>query len=251
MYSCKKIMKYKRILIKISGGALAGKGDFGFEQEALDRITDEIINASKQGIEIAIVIGGGNIFRGKIGDDWNIERAEADNIGMMSTIINSLILRGALVSKGADDLRVMTAIPMDTIAEPYIRLRAVHHLDKGKIIVLGGGIGQPFITTDYASLQRAIEIRADVVLMAKHGTDGVYTDNPNENPNAKRYKTLTYDEAISKDLKVVDGSAFILAKDYKMPMYIFDFNKKNSILDICSGKNVGTYVGNDCEIEMY
>ena len=194
---------------------------------------------------------GGNIFRGKTADDWNIERAEADNIGMMATIINSLILRGALVSKGAHDLRVMTPIPMDTIAEPYIRLRALRHLEKGKIIVLGGGIGEPFVTTDYASLQRAIEVRADVVLMAKQGTDGVYTDNPNENPNAKRYKTLTYDEAISKDLKVVDGSAFILAKEYKMPMYIFDFNQKDSILDICEGKNIGTYVGNDCEIEMY
>lgn len=194
---------------------------------------------------------GGNIFRGKTADDWNIERAEADNIGMMATVINSLILRGALVSKGAHDLRVMTPIPMDTIAEPYIRLRALRHLEKGKIIVLGGGIGEPFVTTDYASLQRAIEIRADVVLMAKQGTDGVYTDNPNENPDCKRYKFLTYDEAISKDLKVVDGSAFILAKEYKMPMYIFDFNQKNSILDICEGKNIGTYVGNDCEIEMY
>ena len=194
---------------------------------------------------------GGNIFRGKTADDWNIERAEADNIGMMATVINSLILRGALVSKGAHDLRVMTPIPMDTIAEPYIRLRALRHLEKGKIIVLGGGNGEPFVTTDYASLQRAIEIRADVVLMAKQGTDGVYTDNPNENPDCKRYKSLTYDEAISKDLKVVDGSAFILAKEYKMPMYIFDFNQKNSILDICEGKNIGTYVGNDCEIEMY
>lgn len=194
---------------------------------------------------------GGNIFRGKTATDWNIERAEADNIGMMATVINSLILRGALVSKGANDLRVMTPIPMNTVAEPYIRLRALRHLEKGKIIVLGGGTGQPFVTTDYASLQKAIEVRADVVLMAKQGTDGVYTDNPNENPDAKRYKTLTYDEAISKELKVVDGSAFILAKEYKMPMYIFDFNQENSILDICEGKNIGTYVGDDCGIEMY
>ena len=244
-------MKYKRVLLKVSGGALSGESEFGFEKDSLDRITDEIIKASNSGIEVAVLVGGGNIFRGKTADDWNIERAEADNIGMMATIINSLILRGALVSKGAHDLRVMTPIPMNTVAEPYIRLRAVHHLDKGKIIILGGGIGQPFVTTDYASLQRAIEIRADVVLMAKQGTDGVYTDNPNTNPEAKRYKTLTYDEAISKNLKVVDGSAFILAKDYKMPMYIFDFNKKDSITDICSGKNIGTFVGNDCEIEMY
>ena len=244
-------MKYKRILLKVSGGALSGKNDFGFDKDSLDRITDEIIRANNAGAEVAVLIGGGNIFRGRTAEDWNIERAEADNIGMMATVINSLILRGALVSKGANDLRVMSAIPMDTIAEPYIRLRAVHHLDKGKIVVFGGGIGQPYVTTDYASLQRALEIRADVVLMAKQGTDGVYTDNPNTNPNAKRYKTLSYDEAIEKNLKVVDQSAFILAKDYDMPMYIFDFNQKNSILDICEGKNIGTFVGKNCEIEMY
>lgn len=244
-------MKYKRILLKVSGGALSGDKDFGFEKNALDKITDEIIKASNKGVEIAVLVGGGNIFRGRTAEDWNIERAEADNIGMMATVINSLILRGALVSKGAHDLRVMTAIPMDTVAEPYIRLRALHHLDKGKIVVFGGGIGQPYVTTDYATLQRALEIRADVVLMAKQGTDGVYTDNPNENPDAKRYKTLSYDEAISKNLKVVDQSAFILAQDYDMPMYIFDFNQKNSILDVCEGKNIGTYVGNNCGIEMY
>ena len=244
-------MKYKRILLKVSGGALSGTNDFGFDKEALERITDEIINASKAGVEVAVVIGGGNIFRGRTAEEWRIERAEADNIGMMATIINALVLRGALVSKGAKDLRVMTAIPMDTVAEPYIRLRAVSHLDKGKIVVFGGGIGQPYVTTDYASLQRALEIRADVVLMAKQGTDGVYTDNPNANPDAKRYKTLSYDEAISKNLKVVDQSAFILAKDYDMPMYIFDFNQKNSILDICEGQNIGTFVGKDCETELY
>ncbi|MBR1540753.1 MAG: UMP kinase [Clostridia bacterium] len=244
-------MKYQRILLKVSGGALSGKNDFGFDKEALDRITDEIIKASNAGVEVAVLIGGGNIFRGRTAEDWNIERAEADNIGMMATVINSLILRGALVSKGAHDLRVMSAVPMNTVAEPYIRLRAVHHLDKGKIVVFGGGIGQPYVTTDYASLQRALEIRADVVLMAKQGTDGVYTDNPNTNPDAKRYKTLSYDEAINKNLKVVDQSAFILAKDYDMPMYIFDFNQKDSILDICEGKNVGTFVGKDCETEMY
>ena len=244
-------MKYQRILLKVSGGALSGKNDFGFDKDALDRITDEIIKASNAGVEVAVLIGGGNIFRGRTAEDWNIERAEADNIGMMATVINSLILRGALVSKGAHDLRVMSAVPMNTVAEPYIRLRAVHHLDKGKIVVFGGGIGQPYVTTDYASLQRALEIRADVVLMAKQGTDGVYTDNPNTNPDAKRYKTLSYDEAINKNLKVVDQSAFILAKDYDMPMYIFDFNQKNSILDICEGKNVGTFVGKNCETEMY
>ena len=210
-------MKYKRILLKVSGGALSGTSEC-FDKDCLNKITDEIIKASNAGVEVAVLVGGGNIFRGKTADDWKIERAEADNIGMMATIINSLILRGALVAKGANDLRVMTAIPMDTVAEPYIRLRALKHLDKGKIIVFGGGIGQPFVTTDYASLQRAIEIKADVVLMAKQGTDGVYTDNPKNNPDAKRYKTLPCEEAINKNLKVADQSAFILAKDYNMPM---------------------------------
>jgi uridylate kinase len=244
-------MRYKRILLKVSGGAIAGKNDFGFDKESLNKITDEIIKASNAGVEVSILIGGGNIFRGKTADEWNIVRADADGIGMMATVINSLILRGALVSKGVENLRVMSAIPMDTIAEPYIRLRAVHHLDKGRIVIFGGGIAQPYVTTDYASLQRALEIGADVVLMAKQGTDGVYTDNPNTNPDAKRYKTLPYDEAISKNLKVVDQSAFILARDYNMPMYLFDFNQENSILDICEGKNIGTFVGKDCEIEMY
>jgi uridylate kinase len=199
-----------------------------------------------------VLVGGGNIFRGKYAEDLEIETgADADNIGIVATIVNSLILRSVFVSKGIKNLRVMTSVPMETVAEPFIRLKAIHYLDEGKLVVFGGGNGQPYGTTDYASLQRALEIKADVVLMAKEGTDGVYTDNPNTNKDAKRYKTLPYDEAISKNLKVVDQSAFILAKDYNMPMYIFDFNQKDSILDICKGKNIGTFVGNDCEIEMY
>lgn len=243
-------MRYKRILLKVSGGALSGEGEI-FDKSALNQMVDEIIKAKKAGVEITVVIGGGNIFRGRTAEEWQIERAEADNIGMMATVINSLIMRGAIASKGMEDVRIMTAVPMNTVAEPYIRLKALRHLEKGRIVIFGGGIGQPYVTTDYASLQRALEVNADVVLMAKQGTDGVYTDNPNENPDAKRYKSLPYKEAIARNLKVVDQSAFVLAQDYNMPMYIFDFNQKDSILDICEGKNIGTFVGKDCEIEMY
>ncbi len=244
-------MKYNRILLKLSGGALSGQKSFGFEKEALENITEEVIKAVNAGIQVAILVGGGNIFRGRTAEDWNIERAEADNIGMLATIINSLTLRGALNSKGIEDVRVMTAIPINSVAEPYIRLKAINHLNKGAVVIFGGGIGQPFVTTDYPSVQRALEIKADVVLMAKHGTDGVYTDNPAKNPNAKRYKTIQYDDVIKNDLQVADQSSFILAKDYKMPMYVFDFKEKDSILKICEGQNIGTFIGENCKTELY
>lgn len=244
-------MKYNRILLKLSGGALSGKNEFGFDKESLENITDEIIKAIKAGIEVAVLVGGGNIFRGRTAEEWQIERAEADNMGMLATIINSLMLRGALVSKGIDNVRVMTSIPINTVAEPYIRLKAINHLDKGKVIIFGGGLGQPFVTTDYPSVQRAIEIRADVVLMAKEGTNGVYTDNPAKNPDAKRYKTIKYEDVIKNNLQVADQSSFVLAKEYKMPMYVFDFNEKDSVLRICQGENIGTYVGDEFETELY
>lgn len=243
-------MKYKRILLKLSGGALSGDKSFGFDKDMLEHITNEIINAKKMGVEVSVLVGGGNIFRGKTAEDWNIERAEADNIGMLATIINSLILRGAINSKGIEKVRVMTALPLDAVAEPYIRLKAKHHLDNGEIVIFGGGIGQPFVTTDYPSIQRAIEIKADAVLMAKQGTDGVYDSNPKNNPNAKKYTTLTYNDAIAQNLQVADQSAFILAKEHNMPMYVFDFTEKDSISRICQGENLGTYIGSNCETKF-
>lgn len=241
-------MKYNRILLKLSGGALSSN-DGVFDKEKLEHISNEIISAVNSGIEVAVLVGGGNIFRGKYADDWNIDRAEADNMGMLATMVNSLMIRGAVNSKGLKKVRVMTAMPINTVAEPYIRLRAIHHLEKGNLIIFGGGIGQPFVTTDYASLQRAIEINADAVLMAKQGTDGVYDSNPNENPNAKKFVTLNFDDAIEKNLKVADQSAFILAKDYKMPMYVFDFMDKGAITRICKGEEIGTYVG-ECQTKF-
>lgn len=244
-------MKYKRVLLKLSGGALSGENNEQFAKEHLEAITNEIINARKNNIEVAILVGGGNIFRGRTADEWNIERVEADNIGMMATIINSLMIRGALSSKCDEDIRVMTSLSIPSVAEPYIRLKAKRHLDKGRIIIFGGGLGQPFVTTDYPSVQRAIEINADIVLMAKSGTNGVYTDDPRKNSDAKRYKNLNFEDAIKQNLQVADQSAFVLAKDYNMPLYVFDFNEPNAISKICNGENIGTYVGNDCQTELY
>jgi uridylate kinase len=245
------MMKYKRILLKLSGGALSGSAGFGFEKDTLDYITDEIIALKETGVELALLVGGGNIFRGRTAEDWGIERAEADNIGMLATVINSLVLRGALTAKGLAEPRVMTSIPMNAVAEPYIRLRAIHHLEKKYTVIFAGGIGQPYVTTDYPAVQRAIEIRADAVLMAKFGTDGVFSAPPKENPNVKRYKSITYDEVLKNKLEVADQSAFILARDYRMPIHIFDFFNEGSMQKICCGIETGTSVSSDCQNVFY
>ena len=244
-------MEYKRILLKLSGGALSGKNNEEFDKDKLNAITDQIIKARKNNIEVAVLVGGGNIFRGRTADEWNIERVEADNIGMMATIINSLMLRGALSSKTDADVRVMTSVSVPSVAEPYIRLKAKKHLDKGRIIIFGGGLGQPFVTTDYPSVQRAIEIGADIVLMAKSGTNGVYTADPKKDSNAKRYRTINYEDVISQNLQVADQSAFVLARDYDMPLYVFDFDEPDAISKICNGEEIGTYIGKDCKTELY
>lgn len=244
-------MRYNRILLKLSGGALSSGSKDTFDKDALEHITGQIISAGSAGVEVAVLVGGGNIFRGRTADEWGIERAEADNIGMLATIINSLILRGALMHKTDRDVRVMTSIPINSVAEPYIRLKAIKHLENGAIVILGGGIGQPFVTTDYPSVQRAIEIRADVVLMAKSGTNGVYTGDPNTDPSAKRYKSLSSADTVSKDIQVADSSAFILANEYAMPIYVFDFMEDNSIVRVCAGENIGTYIGRDCQTQLY
>ena len=244
-------MQYKRILLKLSGGALCGENNEIFDKQKIEAITNQIIKARDNGVEIAILIGGGNIFRGRTAEEWNIERVEADNIGMMATIINSLMLRGALSSKTEADIRVMTSMPVPAVAEPYIRLKAKKHLDKGIIVIYGGGLGQPFVTTDYPAVQRAIETNCDIVLMAKSGVTGVYTADPKKDPEAKRYRTITYDDVIDKNLKVADQTAFVLARDYDMPLYVFDFDESDAISRICNGEEIGTYIGKDCNTELY
>lgn len=234
--------RYQRVLIKVSGAAVAGRDDFGVSSEALDQIGSSILAVREMGIEVAVVMGGGNIFRGNVAEDWGIERVEADHIGMLGTVINSLFLRGVLTAKGDFDVRVMTALPMNNFAEPYIRLRATHHLQRGAIIVLACGIGQPFVTTDYTCVQRAVEVNADAILLAKHGIDGVYTDDPRKNSDAKRYETLAYDDAIDSGLKVMDQSALILARDHRMPLHVFNFDDTEAMRKILAGEDVGTYL---------
>lgn len=238
-------MRYERVLIKLSGGAFSGAAESGIERSAVDALVDEIKSLAELGVEVAIMVGGGNIFRGRLADDWGIERAEADNIGMMSTVVNSLILRGALTSHGSQEVRVMTAIPIASVAEPYIRLRAIKHLEKGYIVVFAAGIGQPFVTTDYPAVQRAIEVRADAIFAAKQGVNGVFAEDPKRNPDAKRYEQITYDDVVDKGLKVMDQSAFILARDHRIPIHVFDASERNAMRNIAVGEPTGTYVGPD------
>jgi uridylate kinase len=240
-------MRYKRVLIKLSGGAVAGESEFGFSPERLEHIAREVLSVINLGVEVALVIGGGNIFRGNMGESWGIERAEADNIGTLATVVNSLMLRGVLKSKTKNEVRVMTAIPITSVAEPYIRLRAIHHLEKGYIVIFAGGNGQPYVTTDYPSVQRAIEVNCQAILVAKQGVDGVYNQDPKFNNKAKKYRTLHYNDVIRDNLKVMDQSAFILARDYHLPIHVFNFDKPGSMKDICEGKNIGTTITEDAK----
>jgi uridylate kinase len=236
--------KYKRILIKLSGGALADQEGNSFGVDNLEHITDEIISLVDLGIEASVVIGGGNIFRGNLAEQWGIDRVEADNIGTLGTIINSLMLRGVLKAKIDKEVRVMTSVPAPTVAEPYIRLRAIHHLEKGYIVIFGGGNGQPFVTTDYPSVQRAIEVNCDALFVAKQGVDGVFTSDPRTNRNAKMYKNLHYNDVVQNNIKVMDQSALLLARDYELPVHVFNFNQVGAMKAICSGERIGTLINN-------
>ena len=241
-------MRYQRILIKLSGGAVAGKKEWGFDPNALNHIADEILDLHNAGVQVSVVVGGGNIFRGELGEEWGIERAEADNIGMIATITNSLMLRGVLESRGSSTVRVMTAIPMNSVAEPFIRLRAVRHLEQGHIVVLAGGTGNPYVTTDYPSAQRALELRAAALLAAKHGIDGIYTGDPRREQNARRYQRIEYDTVIQQNLRVMDQSAVLLARDHNLPIHVFDFEMPNAMRRICEGINIGTLISNKGDI---
>ncbi len=231
--------RYKRIMLKLSGGAIAGKITFGFDPDALDHICTEVLAVRDLGIQVAIVVGGGNIFRGNVAEHWNIERAEADSMGMIATLINGVLLRAALKSKSEYDVRVMSALPMDAVAEPFIRLRAMSHMEKGAIVIFSGGIGQPFVTTDYPAAQRAIECDCEAILVAKQGVDGVYTSDPRKG-NAQRYASLSYDEFVQRNLRIMDQSALLLARDHNMPVHIFNFDDAGAITRICLGEDIGT-----------
>jgi uridylate kinase len=242
-------MRYRRVLLKLSGAAMGGGAEHTFSHEAIKHIVNEVQALRTAGVEVALVVGGGNIFRGNLAPEWQIERAEADNMGMLGTVINGVLLRAALTAVSLE-ARLMSAVPIPSFAEPYIRLRAVRHLEKGRVIILAGGIGQPYVTTDYPASQRAIETRCEAVLAAKHGVDGVYDSDPKKNPGARRYLTLSSDDAIRQDLKAMDQSALLLARDHKIPVHIFNFDAKGAALRICQGEDVGTHVARNAETRL-
>jgi len=236
-------LKYKRILLKISGEALLGDLEFGIDQKPVQMIAEEIKNAHDEGVEIAVVVGGGNIFRGmKNSAKLGMDQASGDYVGMLATVMNAIALQSALRKIGVS-CRVQSAIQMNQIAEPYIRFKAIRHLEKKRVVIFAAGTGNPFFTTDTASALRASEVNAEAMLMAKNGVDGVYDDDPSLNPDAKKLENITYDDIIKNGLKVMDTAACALCKQNSIPIVVFDFQAKGSLLDILHSKKVGTYVG--------
>jgi len=236
------VARYSRVVVKLSGEALAGPATTGVDPDSLARMGDELLAVQRLGIQLGVVVGGGNYFRGRMAEGWGIGRAEADNIGMLGTVMNALMLRGALTGRGAGDVRVMTAVPMQSLAEPFIRLRADRHLRRDLIVLLAGGIGQPYVTTDYPAVQRALELEADALLVAKRGVDGVYDRDPNIDPTAKRFATMTHAQAVEAHVKIMDESAFVLASEHNLRMHIFDVSAPDAMSRICQGEDVGTLI---------
>jgi uridylate kinase len=236
------VPRYRRVLVKLSGEALAGDSATGVDPHALAMVSTEVLSVRDLGIQVAVVVGGGNYFRGRMAEGWGISRAEADNIGMLGTVMNALMIRGVLTARTDLDVRVMTAIPMQSVAEPFIRLRALRHLENGSIVLLAGGIGQPYVTTDYPAVQRALELDADVLLVAKRGVDGVYDSDPKTNPHAVRYSELTYAQALAAGIRVMDTSAFVLANEQSLTMHVFDVAAVGAMRRICEGENLGTWI---------
>ena len=234
-------LKYKRILLKLSGESLMGDKEFGIDHTRLSQYAAEINTLSGKGVEIAIVIGGGNIFRG-VGHDHDgvIDRVQGDYMGMLATVINSMALQSALEGIGLKT-RLMSAIKMEQICEPYIKRRATRHLEKGRVVIFGAGTGNPYFTTDTAASLRAIEIGADVILKGTR-VDGIYDSDPEKNKGAKRYERVTFDEVFQKDLKVMDMTAFTLCNENKLPIIVFDMNKKGNLARVVDGEKVGTLV---------
>lgn len=234
--------KYKRILLKISGEALLGSQQFGIDQVPVAMIANEIKKVTTTGAQVAVVVGGGNIFRGmKNSAKLGMDQASGDYVGMLATVMNAIALQSALNQIDVP-CRVQSAIAMNQIAEPYIRHRAIRHLEKGRVVIFAAGTGNPFFTTDTAAALRASEINAQAMLMAKNGVDGVYTDDPNTNPKAEKLENITYDDIIKNGLKVMDTAACALCKQNKIPIVVFDFKKENGIKNILDGQKIGTYI---------
>jgi uridylate kinase len=236
--------KYSRVVLKLSGEALAGEGRYGIDIGMVDRIAKQLKAVVSRGVEVAVVVGGGNIWRGEAAAAWGMDRATADYAGMLATIINALALQDALEREGLVT-RSQSAIAVQDVAEPYIRRRAIRHLEKGRVVILAAGTGNPYMTTDTAAALRAIEINADVLLMAKNNVDGVYDSDPLTNAAARRYDELTYLDAIKMRLEVMDSTALSLCMDNHLPIVVFDLQAPNSIERVVGGELVGTVVRGD------
>ena len=233
-------MKYKRILLKLSGEALMGNMPYGIDNERLKEYAQEIKQAVDVGCEVAVVIGGGNIFRGVAGAAKGMDRVQGDYMGMLATVINGMALQGALEDAGVKT-RLQSAIEMDKVAEPFIKRRAVRHLEKGRVVIFGAGTGNPYFTTDTAATLRAIEIGADVILKGTR-VDGIYDSDPEKNSDAKKFNSLTFDEVFDRNLKVMDMTAFTLSHENKLPIVVFDMNRTGNLLKIVEGERIGTLV---------
>lgn len=235
--------RYRRILLKLSGEALMGSGDYGIDPEVIRRIATEVIEVTARGTQVAVVIGGGNIFRGAGLARAGMDRVTGDHMGMLATVMNALAMQDALERLGAH-ARVMSALRINEVCEDYIRRRAVRHLEKGRVVILAAGTGNPFFTTDTAASLRAIEIEADVLLKATK-VNGIYTDDPVRNPNAKRYARLTFDQVLADKLNVMDATAIVMCRDNRLPLQVFNLHNAGDLLRIVDGEDVGTVVAND------
>ena len=234
------MLKYKRILLKLSGESLMGDKQFGIDHNRLSKYAEEIKEIAEKGVQIGIVIGGGNIFRGIQAEQGGIDRVQGDYMGMLATVINSMALQSALERIGVQT-RLQSAISMDQICEPYIKRRAIRHLEKGRVVIFGAGTGNPYFTTDTAASLRAIEIEADVILKGTR-VDGIYTADPEKDKNATRYETISFSEVYEKGLNVMDLTAFTLCNENKLPIIVFDMNKPGNLNKVVTGSSVGTLV---------
>ena len=233
-------MKYKRILLKLSGESLMGEKQFGIDNVRLTEYAKEIKTLVDTEVQVAIVIGGGNIFRGVEAEEGGMERTQGDYMGMLATVINSMALQSSLEKEGIDT-RLQSAIELKQIAEPFIRRRAIRHLEKGRVVIFGGGTGSPFFTTDSAAALRAVEIDADVILKGTR-VDGIYTEDPEKNPNATKYDEISFQEVFERGIKVMDMTAFTLCNENGVPIVVFDMNKSGNLLRVVKGEAIGTVV---------
>jgi len=233
-------MKYNRILLKLSGEALMGDLQYGIDPVRLSEYAQQVKEIINLGVEVAIVIGGGNIFRGVAGASKGMDRVQGDHMGMLATVINGLALQGAMEDAGMKT-RLQSAIQVDEVAEPFIRRRAIRHLEKGRVVIFGGGTGNPYFTTDSAAVLRAIEIKADVILKGTR-VDGIYTADPEKDASATKFDTISFDDVLKKGLKVMDTTAFTLSQENELPIIVFDMNTKGNLLKLVKGETIGTTV---------